>query len=203
MTDLERQAADLKVQIPRIRDVDERRSQLKGEIDRIVDLIGLDVIERAEARTAATRLFAEISRELYDEPGELSVTRSKGVGGLVIDTNIRGKKSGGKSHMQVFCFDLMLAIIAKQHSKFPGFMVHDSHIFDGVDGRQIGLALEVARRKCKEHNIQYIVAMNSDDLDKIKAEEASSGEKIFDVDPHVNSTRLSDDEFGGLFGVRF
>lgn len=203
LNDLEREAADLKVQIPRIRDVTTRRNQLKAEIDRIVDLIGLDVIERTDARVAATRLFAEISLELYDEPGELSLNRSKGVGGLIIDTNIRGKKSGGKSHMQVFCFDLMLAIVAKQNSKFPGFLIHDSHIFDGVDGRQIGLALDVARRKCEEHGIQYIVAMNSDDLEKISAEEEASGEKIFDAEPYINPTRLADDETGGLFGIRF
>lgn len=203
LNDLEREAADLRVQIPRIRDVTARRNQLKTEVDRIVDLIGLDVIERTDARVSATRLFAEISLALYDEPGELSLSRSKGVGGLVVETNIRGKKSGGKSHMQVFCFDLMLAIIAKKNSKFPGFLIHDSHIFDGVDGRQIGLALEVARRKCEEHGIQYIVAMNSDDLEKIRAEEDASGEKIFDAEPYINPTRLADDETGGLFGIRF
>jgi|GEM_PF-4883436 len=37
----------------------------------------------------------------------------------------------------------------KQQDKFPGFLVHDSHIFDGVDGRQIGLALRFAQEKCE------------------------------------------------------
>lgn len=203
MTELESEKADLQLQIPRIRRVDEERKKMKVEIDQIVDLIGLDVLERRSARTTATKLFAEISRDLYDEPGELSVSKSSGSAGLAIDTNIRGKKSGGKSHMQIFCFDLMLAITAKKYLKFPGFLVHDSHIFDGVDGRQIGLALDVANRKCKEHGIQYIIAMNSDDLEKIRVEEVESGETIFDPAPYINLRRLTDDDTGGLFGVRF
>ncbi|WP_290485467.1 DUF2326 domain-containing protein [Hyphomonas sp. UBA3195] len=203
LTRLEQEQAELAVQIPRIRDVNEERSILRDEIKDLIDLIELDVLERSDARTQATRLFAEISRQLYDEPGELSISKSRGVAGLEIGTNIRGKKSGGKSHMQIFCFDLMLAIITKENGKFPGFLVHDSHIFDGVDGRQIGLALQVASEKCEQYGIQYIVAMNSDDLEKIRAEERASQEAIFDPAPYINSTRLSDNERGGLFGIRF
>ncbi|WP_041164008.1 DUF2326 domain-containing protein [Mesorhizobium opportunistum] len=203
LTALEREMADLNQQIPRLRDVIEDQASLKRQIGEQVELIGRDVLEREDVRKFAVQAFADVSRYLYDEPGNLIIGRSKGVGGLEIDTDIVGKKSGGKSHMQVFCFDWMLAQAAKRYDRSPGFLIHDSHIFDGVDGRQIGLALSFAEQKSREIGIQYIVAMNSDDLDKIKTEETATGEPIFDPEPFIIDPRLTDDEAGGLFGVRF
>lgn len=121
----------------------------------------------------------------------------------LIDIDISTQKSGGKNLMQVFCFDWLLVVASKRQNRFPGFLVHDSHIFDGVDGRQIGRALSFAQKKCDELGVQYIVAMNSDDLQKIKQEEEASGEKIFDPTDFIMETRLRDDETGGLFGIRF
>ncbi|MER8971424.1 MULTISPECIES: DUF2326 domain-containing protein [unclassified Mesorhizobium] len=203
LTALEREMADLNQQIPRLRDVIEDQARLKRQIGEQVELIGRDVLEREDVRKFAVQAFADVSRYLYDEPGNLIIGRSKGVGGLEIDTDIVGKKSGGKSHMQVFCFDWMLAQAAKRYDRSPGFLIHDSHIFDGVDGRQIGLALSFAEQRSREIGIQYIVAMNSDDLDKIKTEETATGESIFDPEPFIIDPRLTDDEAGGLFGVRF
>ncbi|MBX4935188.1 DUF2326 domain-containing protein [Rhizobium bangladeshense] len=195
--------ADLNVQIPRLRDVVEEQARLKRQISEQVELIGHDVQERDEARKFAVQAFAEVSRWLYDIPGNLILGRSKGVGGLEIDTDIVGKKSGGKSHMQVFCFDWVLLQAARRQGKGPDFLVHDSHIFDGVDGRQVGLALSYANDKAKKLGVQYIVAMNSDDLDKIKNEEIAGGEPIFDPSSFIIPTRLSDDTGGGLFGIKF
>jgi uncharacterized protein YydD (DUF2326 family) len=105
--------------------------------------------------------------------------------------------------MQVFCFDWLLVEAAIKKDRFPGFLIHDSHIFDGVDGRQIGLALNLARAKCEKLGVQYVVAMNSDDLQKIKNEEDVSGEDIFDPSDFIMDARLSDEPNGGLFGVKF
>lgn len=195
---LEAEQGDLKQQIPRFRNVAEDRRRLKREIDDLVDAIAEDVLERAEPRKAAVDIFASTSKYLYDEPGSLIIGRSKGVGGLSIDTDIVGKKSGGKNHMQVFCFDWLLVEASLKQDRFPGFLIHDSHIFDGVDGRQIGLALELAQKKCEELGVQYIVAMNSDDLQKIEQDENE-----FDPYDYVIETVLTDEEDGGLFGIRF
>jgi hypothetical protein len=200
---LEAEQADLRKQIPRFRDVEEDRKRLGREITDLVDLIGQDVIEREAARKFAVQAFGETSKFLYDEPGQLILGKSRGVSGLSIETDIVGKKSGGKNHMQVFCFDWLLVETAKKNDRFPGFLIHDSHIFDGVDGRQIGLALKLAQWKSEQLGVQYIVAMNSDDLQKIKHEEDISGEEIFDPTDFIMPTRLSDDAGGGLFGIRF
>jgi uncharacterized protein YydD (DUF2326 family) len=200
---LEAEQADLRHQLPRFRNVEEDRKRLGREINDLVDLIGQDVLEREGPRKAAVQIFAETSQFLYDEPGQLIVGKSSGVAGLSIETDIVGKKSGGKNHMQVFCFDWLLVEAAIKNDRFPGFLIHDSHIFDGVDGRQIGLALSLARAKCDKLGVQYVVAMNSDDLQKIKNEEEVSGEDIFDPSDFIMDTRLSDEQSGGLFGIRF
>jgi len=195
---LEAEQGDLRHQIPRFRNLAEDRKKLKREIDDLVDAIGEDVLERAKPRKSALDVFASTSQFLYDEPGSLIIGRSKGVRGLSIETDIVGKKSGGKTHMQVFCFDWLLVEASLNQDKFPGFLIHDSHIFDGVDGRQVGLALALAQKKCEELGVQYIVAMNSDDLQKIEREENG-----FDPYDYVLDTVLTDEPTGGLFGFRF
>ena len=200
---LEGKIADLRLQIPRLRDADQEQKRLQRNITDQVELIGQDVQARDESRKFAVTEFAEISKYLYDEPGQLTLGRTPKEGGFLIDIDISAKKSGGKNLMQVFCFDWLLVEASKRQNRFPGFLVHDSHIFDGVDGRQIGRALSFAQKKCDELGVQYIVAMNSDDLQKIKQEEEASGEKIFDPTDFIMETRLRDDETGGLFGIRF
>jgi uncharacterized protein YydD (DUF2326 family) len=40
--------------------------------------------------------------------------------------------------------------------------VHDSHLFDGVDERQVAKALQLGANAARELNFQCIVTMNSD-----------------------------------------
>ena len=195
---LEAEQGDLQQQIPRFRNVADDRKRLNRKIDDLVDAIADDVMERDEPRKAALDIFAGTSQFLYDEPGTLQIGRSSAKAGLSIETDIVGKKSGGKTHMQIYCFDWLLVEASLKQGKFPGFLVHDSNIFDGVDGRQIGLALKLAHKKCEELGVQYIVAINSDDLKKIEHDEGGFDPRNFIID-----TVLTDEPNGGLFGIRF
>ena len=200
---LEAEQADLQQQIPKFQNVADDQKRLKREIDDLVDLIGQDVMERDKPRKSAVQIFADTSQFLYDEPGQLIIGKSTGVAGLSIETDIVGKKSGGKNHMQVFCFDWLLVEASQKQDRFPGFLIHDSHIFDGVDGRQIALALKLAQEKCDALGVQYIVAMNSDDFKKIKNELDEESMGGFNPYDYVMPTRLTDEPDGGLFGIRF
>nr|WP_321482229.1 DUF2326 domain-containing protein [uncultured Cohaesibacter sp.] len=203
LTTLDTEKADLEQQIPKVKNVAAQKKQLKTDIDNLLEDIETDLLERDGPRKLAVQAFGEVSKALYKEQGHLQLSRSQRDAGLVIDIDIPAKKSGGKGRMQIFCFDWMLASVAVTHGRSPGFLIHDSHVFDGVDGRQIGTALEFAAKKADELGIQYIVAMNSDDLQKIKNEENSSGDTIFDPVPYILPQRLADSEHGGLFGLRF
>jgi uncharacterized protein YydD (DUF2326 family) len=110
---------------------------------------------------------------------------------------MQGSRSKGIKNMQIFCFDMMLMRLCAQREMGPGFLIHDSHLFDGVDGRQVISALKVGAETAEELGFQYIVTMNEDDAFK----ETIDG---FDIRNHVLPVILTDArEDGGLFGMRF
>ena len=87
--------------------------------------------------------------------------------------------------------------LCAQRNIGPGFLIHDSHLFDGVDGRQVIRALKVGASMAEELGFQYIVTLNEDDAFK----ETEAG---FDLQDYVLPTVLTDaTEDGGLFGIRF
>ena len=99
--------------------------------------------------------------------------------------------------MQVFCFDMMLAVIASHRGFSPGFLVHDSHLFDGVDERQVAKAVQIGSARADECGFQYLVTMNSDALPQ------DGFDPGFDVQEHIIPVKLDDTPQGSLFGVRF
>jgi uncharacterized protein YydD (DUF2326 family) len=111
--------------------------------------------------------------------------------------DVPGSRSKGISNMQIFCFDMMLMRLCAKRGAGPGFLIHDSHLFDGVDARQVAHALEAGAKAAAELGFQYIVTLNSDKVSpELKA--------VFDPTPYVIDTRMTDArEDGGLFGIRF
>jgi uncharacterized protein YydD (DUF2326 family) len=135
--------------------------------------------------------------ELYDDrTGNLIVTPSKN--GPQIDISIQGGgNKGGIDLMKIFCFDTMLYEAVSDRLGGPGFLVHDSHLFDGVDVRQVRGAILFGAKTAAAHNGQYIITMNSDEL----SASGVAGETV--VANAILPVRLTDDETGGLFGFRF
>ncbi|WP_086010146.1 DUF2326 domain-containing protein [Teredinibacter turnerae] len=139
--------------------------------------------------------FADISSSLYDEPGKFIIDPTSN--GPQFDFDIPGKKSTGKTKMQIFCFDMMLMKIWATETNRPRILVHDSIIFDGVDERQIAKALLVGAKMAELHGFQYIVTMNSDDMPDMSAY------PDFNLDNYRVDLDITDTETGGLFGFRF
>jgi uncharacterized protein YydD (DUF2326 family) len=99
--------------------------------------------------------------------------------------------------MEIFCLDLTLFKVVTKQLGGPGFLIHDSHLFDGVDERQVASALLLGQRAAG-YNLQYIVTMNPDIFGRLPLTKEVERSKV------VLSTRLSDEtETGGLFGFRF
>ena len=140
--------------------------------------------------------FEEFSARLYEERvGSLEIGSSEN--GPTFSISIEAGKSKGINNMQVFCFDMLVAEICSERGVGPGFLVHDSHLFDGVDERQIGRGLALADEIATVCGFQYIVTMNSDDLPTTLPDG-------FVLEEHVLDVRLTDAvEDGGLFGFRF
>jgi uncharacterized protein YydD (DUF2326 family) len=141
--------------------------------------------------------YADYARALYGEDRQAYLVIGADESGVKFSPHIESDDSQGISSMVIFCFDLTMAVIAHRAGHGPDFLVHDSHLFDGVDSRQIARALQLGVRVAAEEGIQYIVTMNSDDLQKA----SGYGFDAFDYALPVRLTDARDD--GGLFGFRF
>lgn len=171
------------------------KNELDIERNRLALRLRLDFTEQKDRLSEAILAFEETSKRLYESAGSMTVDDTSN--GPQFQFPIQGSSSKGIKNMQIFCFDMMLMQLCANRKMGPGFLVHDSHLFDGVDGRQVVSALKVGAEIAEELGFQYIVTMNEDDVFK----ETTEG---FDVRDHVLPVVLTDvKEDGGLFGFRF
>ena len=173
--------------------------ELKLKVERalLVERLRQDYTEQEKVIEEAVLTFRAISSQLYEDQQAGSLTITPTENGPIYDPHMPGEKSKGVNNMRIFCFDMMLMMLSIRRGRSPGFLVHDSHLFDGVDGRQVGRALAVGARLSKQASFQYIVTMNTDAIPR----EVPAG---FSIEAHALPVRLTDaSEDGGLFGVRF
>jgi uncharacterized protein YydD (DUF2326 family) len=171
--------------------------QITAQRLQLQQAVTTDLDERAEQTAEATLLFSQYAQRLYGQGREAYLAIEAGPNSLQIRPHIHSDDSRGISSMVIFCFDLTLAVLAHRHGRGPDFLIHDSHLFDGVDDRQLAAALKLAADVTREEGLQYIATFNSDDLDK-------ATRRGFDPTPYVRQPHLTDRlNDGGLFGFRF
>lgn len=171
------------------------KNELEIERNRLTMRLRRDFTEQKERLSDAILAFEETSKRLYESAGSMTVEET--ANGPLFQFPMQGSRSKGIKNMQIFCFDMMLIRLCAKRGIGPGFLVHDSHLFDGVDGRQVVSALQVGAETASELGFQYIVTMNEDDAFKEQIED-------FDLKNHVLPVVLTDArEDGGLFGFRF
>ena len=172
---------------------------LRLTVDRaeLLERLHRDHSEQESAIRRAVVAFRDISKRLYEDEHEGVLAIEPTDDGPRFEAHIPSDKSHGVNKMRIFCFDMTLMLVSIQQGRSPRFLVHDSHLFDGVDERQIGRAFAIGAALAEQHGFQYIVTMNSDDL-------PSTFPRGFDLERHVLPARLTDaTEDGGLFGFRF
>lgn len=164
--------------------------------NRLVQDLRDDIHERRALIREAVLLFEEFSQLLYEQEGRLVIDSTES--GPEFEVHIAAERSKGITNMQIFCFDMMLTVLGVKHHRSPGFLIHDSHLFDGVDERQVARALQIGAQYAESSGFQYIVTMNSDAVPE------DGFDKDFRTEDHFLDVRLSDaTETGGLFGIRF
>jgi uncharacterized protein YydD (DUF2326 family) len=171
------------------------KSELEIERNRLLQRLRLNFKEQKGRLEKAILAYQQTSSQLYEDAGSMYVDETPN--GPVFRFEIQGSRSKGIKNMQIFCFDMMLMHLCVQQGIGPGFLIHDSHLFDGVDGRQVIRALRVGAKTAEELGFQYIVTINQDDAFK-------ETEEGFDLNDYVLDVKLTDPtENGGLFGIRF
>jgi uncharacterized protein YydD (DUF2326 family) len=174
--------------------IEEGLAKLKIRRQELLLRLQQDYTEQSAALNRAIVTFEEISAQLYQKPAKF--TPAETANGPQFKIEVEGERSPGIGNMQIFCFDMMLMQIVSGRKMGPGFLVHDSHLFDPVDARQVGTAFKVGAVLADEGHSQYIVTLNSD-----KQVEAPID---FNVSEYVLPVKLTDaTETGGLFGLRF
>ncbi|AKQ70213.1 hypothetical protein A176_007125 [Myxococcus hansupus] len=192
---VEAEAETLRLRYSAAEALESSRVTMALERTRLLTRLGEDYREQENVLGRAIVAFEEISRSLYEDAGSLTIKATPN--GPSFEIQIHGARSKGIQNMQIFCFDMMLMRLCTERGRGPGFLVHDSHLFDGVDERQVAKALQLGARLSDELGFQYIVTMNSDAVPR----DLPPG---FSLDRHVLPIRLTDaTEDGGLFGIRF
>ena len=185
----------LETRLNEARRLETQAEERQQEIDDTTRALRQDRRERSAIANQASRTFSEISERLYETPGELAISANEQ--GLRFVPSIPSSQSAGVMSMQIFCFDFTMAALCRIRGMGPGFLIHDSHLYEPVDGRQFARALRIGAEYAEEIGIQYIVTLNSDELARAETEGGEDFRR-FVLDPV-----LSDAPEGGLFGVRF
>ena len=192
---LESEVESLRQRFEAAEQLEGTKNELEIERNRLTIRLRRDFAEQKDRLAEAIVAFEETSQRLYESAGSMTVDETSN--GPMFKFPMQGQRSKGIKSMQIFCFDMMLMRLCHKRQIGPDFLIHDSHLFDGVDGRQVISALRLGSEISQELGFQYIVTMNEDDAFK----ETIEG---FDLNDHVLPTRLTDaTEDGGLFGIRF
>ncbi|MBU6455359.1 MAG: DUF2326 domain-containing protein [Cyanobacteria bacterium REEB67] len=150
--------------------------------------------EHSEQREDAIVAFDNYVRQLYDRPGSLIIRVGKE--GYEFNTKIDRMGSTGIDFMTVFCYDFTLSQLWRNRDSFPGLLVHDSIIYDGVDARQKARALELAAKESSDFGFQYICTFNADELP------VSDFSPEFDFSKYITHRLTDKDVSGSLLGLR-
>lgn len=196
LTTLKQQLEEIKNRISNLKKFEEGKSVLKIDKEKLLQKARRDFEERGKQVDEAMRYFNKNTSKLYPEPGVLSIDITNN--GYKFKVKIKREESEGIGYMMVFCYDLMLAQLISTTKNMPGFLIHDSIIFDGVDERQIAKAIQLAAEESEKKGFQYICAINSDIVPYPDYRE--------DFIPKFKQSirvELTDEDSGGLFGFRF
>ena len=186
---------ELKRKVELAKQLDAQSTELTIERAQIKKRLTADLEDNAAHLNEVIVRFEDFSKRISDHEGSLVIDPTDN--GPEFSVVVEGKESKGIRNMQIFCFDLTLAVMWSRRNLGPGFLVHDSHLFDGMDSRQVARAIEIGAEQSALNKFQYIVCLNSDQLG------SAEFSKKFNVSKYRNAVEITDaSENGGIFGMR-
>ena len=197
LSELEAAAAALRERFKAAEMLEGEKTQLEIDRSNLHRRLQQDFQERRSLLDEVILVVSDLIPCLYDDrSGRFEIAATDR--GPEFKISIVGDRGGGIANMEIFCLDMALMKLGAKNGLGPGFLIHDSHLFDGVDERQISRALELGLKEGSGPNQQYIVTMNSDIFDRLPLSTVVEKSEV------VLTTRLSDKtDTGGLFGFRF
>lgn len=192
--------ADIERRLDAAQTISSISDTMKIKTAELVAAVRAETHERADQLEESISLFNELGSEIYSDRDATLLIAPSSKGILKVEPRISGDASSGVKSVETFMLDLVCTIAAIKTGRAPRLLVHDSHLFDPIDGRQVASCMNIAARLADQYGFQYIVALNSDFLDSVEAQ--SDG--AFDARRYTLDQRLTDEtDTGGLFGFRF
>lgn len=183
---------EVEASLSNVRDLAEAQEEIRVQKAQLRQETARDLsVNRQKLDSVATR-FDSMMQDLYNVGGVL--TAEVDDLGFKFSIRVSTSASGGVTRMQLLCFDLTL-MAESDELHHPGFLIHDSVVFDGVDPRQIAAGLRLINETVESVDGQYICTMNSNDVPQ----------PVRDEEWFVQGTRrvVLDTERGGILGTSF
>lgn len=200
LTEIESQVGELERRLESaisINQIDTRFDVKKAET---VAAVRAEFTERTPSLDRPIALFNELGSEIYSDRESSLRILPTGRGQLSVEPHLSGDASAGIKGVETYLLDMICLISGLENDRSPRILVHDSHLFDSIDHRQVASCLNIGARLAEEYDFQYIVTMNSDVLESVNLQ--SDG--AFDSARYELPVRLEDrTPEGGLFGFRF
>lgn len=195
---LEATAADLERRLMSASEIGEIDNTISLKRAETVSAVRAEIEERSTYLDGPISLFSELAAEIYSDRSARLLVSSTQNGLLEIEPKVDGDASDGIRGVETFLMDIVALVSAIENGRAPQILVHDSHLFDAIDHRQVASCLNIGARLAEQYEFQYIVTMNSDFLASVESEGA------FDRRPYVTDISLTDANVtGGLFGFWF
>ncbi|WP_418001553.1 ABC-three component system protein [Mycobacterium sp. PDNC021] len=196
----EAEVADLERRLEAAHSIATINDTIKLRTAELISSVRTEMTERQSSLDDAISQFGELGAEIYSDRAASLLLSPTTNGLLKVEPRISGDASVGVRGVETFMLDMVCVVAAIQAGRAPRVLIHDSHLFDSIDGRQVASCLNIGARLAEQYGFQYIVTLNSDFLDTV--EKQSDG--AFDADPFILDVRLTDEtDAGGLFGFRF
>ena len=140
----------------------------------------------------AATLFRELAKRIYpDKKSGLTIENNEGENQIRfnIDAKILSDASDGINEAKIFVYDLMVALLRRNHS--ARFLCHDSRLYSDIDPRQRGEIFRIAHEYSTKGDFQYISTVNQDQIEAVRGLLGEDGFKAAITDNIV--LELNDD----------
>lgn len=184
LEDYHRRTADLAAQREELQkkreglNLHDRGEEIKEKADeRRMELISTakETLKQLRAKIAVEeRFYKNVIDRLYADaipdgsPTEttlgIEIREDKANFGISYRPQFWGDRSGGKNKLKTFAFDLTILNEQQSLGSSVRFMVHDSVLYESSDPRQQANALKLVAELCEKKGLQYVCAINSDDI---------------------------------------
>lgn len=200
LTNMESEVVELERRLASATAINQIDTRYNVEQAETVAAVRAEFSERTSSLDVPIALFNELGSEIYSDRQSNLLIQPTRRGQLSVEPQLSGDASEGIKGVETYLLDMICLISAISYDRAPRILVHDSHLFDSIDHRQIASCLNIGARLADEYHFQYIVTMNSDVLESVNQQ--SDG--AFESARYELPVRLEDrTPEGGLFGFRF